>query len=569
MNYNSKSGSRENSSANSLLTTPLLWVLLLRVILYTLLLGLSFILQEKQFDAVLLPSNILSLYLLIIYLVTIFSAITVPAFSSNLQKFAFSQHLLDTFFVTILVFFSGSSKSIFIAVYFFPIISSGLILAKKGGPAIAAAAILQYGFLLILNRYGIQPSYVLEYLPLKPIPLQLTLNHFAVQGITFFLAAILSAIVGTRLQTTKQALNVSIKKFDQLATLYKQIFDNITTGILTVNGQQIITSANNAIAAITGFSPDALVGKSITSHFPNFDLSEPDLRQTADFTRNDGKETRIGYTHILVEDAERAGSSTDSPQKIVTLRDISDIEMLEKQVRQAEKLAAIGMMSASIAHDFRNPLTAISGSAQVLADDFLSNGEKGQIGYELTSIIIRESNRLIDTIADFLKFSRPEHANKEWFSLRHCLGEVLQMCKADPVWPSTCEIKLVLGRTLDLWADEKQMFTVFNHLIQNALAFCPKGKELITITARENTAEDNQEMMEITISDNGPGVPEKDREQIFERFFTSRADGTGLGLAIVRQTIEIHQGTIKVDEAESGGALFTFTLPLPSSSQSE
>ena len=107
------------------------------------------------------------------------------------------------------------------------------------------------------------------------------------------------------------------------------------------------------------------------------------------------------------------------------------------------------------------------------------------------------------------------------------------------------------------------MFTVFNHFIQNALAFCPKGKELITITAYETKTGSNQEITEIAIGDNGPGISVKDRAQIFEPFFTSRTDGTGLGLAIVKQTIEVHQGSIEVGEAETGGALFTFNLPLP------
>ncbi len=557
-----QTGHTENT--NHILRRHVLWVLLLRIILYTLLLGASFILQGKQFDIIVLPSNILILLLLIIYLTTIFSAIVLPIVLIHLQKFTLFQLLLDTFFVTILVFFSGTSNSTFISVYFFPIISGGLILAKKGGLVAAAAAILQYGLLLALDLYGLQPAYILEYLPFKPSSPEIILNQFAVQGLTFFLAAILSAFFGIRLKTTEAALDVSIKKFDQLAAIYKLVFDNITTGILTVNEQNIITSANNVIETITGTPPDSLIGENITGFFPNFDLAEPNLRQTTDFTKVGGEKIRIGYSHIIIQPAEKTASPDDSPQKIVTLRDISEIEILEKQVRQTEKLAAIGMMSASIAHDFRNPLTAISGSAQVLADDFLSSGTKNRTSYELTNIILRESNRLIVTIGDFLKFSRPEHADKELFSLQSCLDEVFQMCRADLSWPLTCGIEITLDRTLDIWADEKQLFTVFTHLIQNALAFCPKRKERITITAHETKINGKQEVTEIAISDNGPGVPEKDREHIFEPFFTSRTDGTGLGLAIVKQTIEVHQGSIRVGEAKTGGALFTFVLPLPS-----
>jgi len=222
-------------------------------------------------------------------------------------------------------------------------------------------------------------------------------------------------------------------------------------------------------------------------------------------------------------------------------------------------------MSASIAHDFRNPLAAISGSAQLLANDFTAGDPGNNTNYKLTNIILRESTRLIDTIGDFLKFSRPEHADRTWFSLQNCLDEVLQVCRADPTWPPTCEIRVTIEKTLDIWADEKLLFTALIHLIHNGLAFCPKREEQITITAYEKETAAGEEVVEISISDNGPGIPKNEREeQIFEPFFTSRADGTGLGLAIVRQTIGAHQGSIRVEDAETGGALFILTLPLPS-----
>jgi two-component system sensor histidine kinase PilS (NtrC family) len=555
---------RKISGVSRILRTQLLWMLLLRVILYTFLLGISLIFQGDQFDVITLPQNIFTLLLLFIYLTTIFSAFHLLVFQGNLRKFGIIQNLLDTFFVSVLVFFSGSSNSIFTSVYFFPIISGGLILPRKGGLFAAAAASLQYGLLLILETQGLYPQYLLEFISFVPSPPLVILNHFAVHGLTFFLAALLSALFGMRLRSTEDALTESIQKFDRLAILYKQVFDNITTGILTLDKQNRITSANNAIKKITGHSPEKLIGKKLISLFPDLDLSCPNLRHTSNFIRSDGKEVRIGYSHMPIHQTEDIKESPDNEHnKIITLQDISEIERLEKQVRQTEKLAAIGMMSASIAHDFHNPLTAISGSAQVLASEFSSAGSGNRTNFELTSIILRESNRLIDTIRDFLRFSRPEHTDKNWFSLKNCLDEVLQVCLADPAWPSTCRIEKVFDQTLDIWADEKQMFTVFNHLIQNALSFCPKGHEVITITARELEKTDESEVVEIRISDNGPGIPENKREQIFEPFFTSRTDGTGLGLAIVRQTIENHKGSITAGETDGGGALFTITLPLP------
>jgi two-component system sensor histidine kinase PilS (NtrC family) len=250
--------------------------------------------------------------------------------------------------------------------------------------------------------------------------------------------------------------------------------------------------------------------------------------------------------------------------RLITLRDISEIEKLEHQLRQRDKLAAIGMMSAGIAHDFRNPITAISGSAQVLAAEFSADeSEESQANYELANIILRESQRLIETISDFLKFARPETADKKWFSLHGCLSEVLQVHRANPAWPTTCKVNLNFDEKLDIWADERQFFTLFSHLIHNGVIFCPPGREVIDIEAQELELEDGRGEIIIRISDNGPGIPEKLHERIFEPFFTQRADGTGLGLAIVNQTIHEHLGSIEIDRAPSGGARFTIHLPLP------
>ncbi|MGB3211524.1 MAG: ATP-binding protein [Desulforhopalus sp.] len=554
---------RNTISTDLLLRNQLLWMLLLRIILYTLLLAISYIFQNSQFDIIVLPSNLLILLLLIVYLITIFSAFLLLIYQGDLRKFGFLQTLIDTCFAALLVFFSGSSSSIFSSVFFFPIVAGGLILPRKGGLVAAAAATLQFGTILFLEIYGLYPGYIQEYLPTPPTSPMVVLNHFTVHGLTFFLAAILSALFGRRLQRTENALSDSLKNFDRLAILYKQIFDNISTGIVTVDGQGIITSANAAIEKITGYQPLTLVDKKLSTVIPNIELLKENHRLTADFLRDDGNKVRIGYAHMVIQDTESDRQSPESPHKIITLKDISEIEKLEHQVRQAEKLAAIGMMSASIAHDFRNPLTAISGSAQLLAKEFSAEGVKSYANFELTNIIQREANRLITTIGDFLRFSRPEHCQCNWFSLRSCLDEVLQVLRADPAWSKTAQIIFDFNGTVDIWADEKQMFTVFSHLIQNGLVFCPAGKERIAIKALETKTEKNCDIVTISISDNGPGVDENKREQIFEPFFTTRADGTGLGLAIVKQTIEEHHGSIKVQNSETGGGNFIITLPLP------
>jgi two-component system, NtrC family, sensor histidine kinase PilS len=554
---------RQAGDIDQILRQQLLWMLLLRIVLYTVLMGLSDLFQNTRFEVIVLPRNLLVLFLLLVYLTTIISAILLLTLPGNLRVFGFLQNLLDTFFASLLVFYTGASHSTFTSVYFFPIIAGGLILPRKGGLVAAASSTLQYGLILFLELLGFFPSYLSYYGFKAASNPMVSLNHFGILGLTFFLAALLSALFGLRLRKTENALSDSILNFDRLATLYKQIFDNISTGILTIDAHGVITSANNATAAITGYRIEQLVGSKLQTYFPNLQPTTTELRPSADFTKQDGTLIKLGYSHMVLNHPDDAAQTATDGNKIITLRDISEIERLENQMRQAEKLAAIGMMSASIAHDFRNPLTAISGSAQVLAREFSKSTASDPTNLELTDIIIRESNRLITTISEFLRFSRPETANREWFSLHTCLAEVVQVCEASPQWPATCSIQFTIDHNFDIWADRRQMFTVLSHLIHNAVAFCPPGREVIEIDSGEVRLPNGQEGIAISVSDNGSGVEEKNREKIFEPFFTSRPDGTGLGLAIVRQTIEEHHGTIAVDTSRRGGARFTLQLPLP------
>ncbi len=552
-----------------ILRQQLLWMLLLRIVLYTLLLGVTYILSDLHFSVIILPNSVLILLLLLVYTISIVSALILIRLERNLQKFGFFQCILDTIFASLLVYLTGISNSIFTSVYFFSIITGGLLLPRRGGLIAAAAATISYGFILFLEFQGIVPDYflVFDFNPMQKLPE--LVNLFAVKGLTFFLAALLSAMFGMRLHSTEEVLSDTIYSFDKLSHLYKTIFDNISTGIITTNDQHIITSANTAARNIIDYSLDELIGHDLTRILPHLNLSSRATRQATDFYKKDGTKIRIGYSltslHMPSKDlsGKKISSTYEEDSKLVTLQDISEIEKLESKIRQGEKLAAIGMMSAGIAHDFRNPLTAISGSAQILASEFSSaSSAENKENLMLTNIILRESNRLISTIADFLKFARPDLVERYWFSLLNCIEEVLQVCRADPEWPETSTIKIDIDPRTDVWADEKQFFTIMNHLIQNSIAFCAEGQEIIQIRAREQNLSDDKENLVISVEDNGPGIDKEMYEKIFEPFYTNRADGTGLGLTIVQQIVEGHKGSISISRSSLGGAKFTVTLPL-------
>ena len=557
------------TSPDNLLKGQLLWMLLLRVILYTLLLGISVFLQSGQIEIILPPYYWLLFFICCVYLSAIGSAFFILTGKKDLYHFGLIQNQLDIFIVTLLVYATGSSHSAFSPLYFFPIIAGGLIFPRKGGLIAAATASMQYALALAFEQMHIYPDFLSRYDFFKVQNLFTSINHFAVLGLTFFLAAFLSAIFARRLLKTEAELSDTVKSLDSLSLLYKQIFDDIATGIITIDDHNQITSANNAIGRITGYLPADLPGQLFSQLFPILDLNNNGTRLTADLVRQDGVGIRVGYSCVrlqLPKHPEAREGDTHQCQncKILTLQDISEIERLEQQMRQAEKLAAIGRISAGIAHDFRNPLTAISGSAQVLANEFSKDDSPEQkTNRVLINIILRESNRLTHTISDFLKFARPESTEREWFTLRKCLDEVIQVSKANPLWPASCTLQIEVDPSYSLWADQYQIFTVLSHLLHNALPFCPQGAEVIRIEANERNLSENKDEVILRVGDNGTGIEEENREKIFEPFFTKRVDGTGLGLAIVKQIVKAHHGTIEVGRSELGGALFTVHLPLP------
>ena len=539
------------------------WILLLRLILYSILIAFNYFLRDSSNEVITLPPSFVLPFLIILYFSTIYSAILLNKQNKCFNNFALFQSFLDTCFAAFLIYFTGCSLSIYTSVFFFPIIAGGLILPNPQSLVPAAMSTILYGAILTLETFQIAPLYLKAIPAFSENSFFYNVYRFSIRGLTFFLAAFLTILFTLRIHQTETALSDSLKDFNNLTELYRQIFNNISTGIITIDPKFNISYANQASENILGISTKHLIKQKITDLFPDITFSSENKRQVLSYHHPEHKELRIGYSYVLLprSDEELTDNDDNNSHKIITLQDITDVEILEAQVRQAEKLAAIGTMSASIAHDFRNPLTAINGSAQILINE-IANSKMDQSNYELCNIILRESSKLTGIISDFLKFSRPETVKCSWFSLQNCIDEVIEVRKASPDWRTSCEIQTDIPRNLDIWADQNQLFVILDHLIDNALPFCPRNQEHITILAQE-TVEDEVPYIEIVFRDNGTGIPEEQQKKILEPFYTTRADGTGLGLSIIKQNMTGHKGILRVGNAEGGGAEFRLLFPLP------
>ncbi len=545
-------------AANDHLKKQIQWLLFFRVLFLSLMLGISVLLQTTTPSIFLPPLHYLAYFIAGLYLFTILSALVVRVIQCY-SRFGYLQITLDTLLVTLLVFSTGGSQSVFTVVYFFPIVMGAFMLFRRGSLLFATLSTLLFGTLLLVEYGGYASRFVQAY-PSQMANFQMPLHYFAIYSLTFFLVAILSSMLSTRLQKTEAELFQTVSDYGRLSFLYKQIFDDINTGIITVDSDNRVTSFNRAAEIITGYKSSEVLGLKLSLPLPGLEtaLLHDERRHMATIPRKNGETIPVGYS------CSRLNAQDDNENGYVyTLQDLSRIKKMEAQVQQAEKMATIGEMAAGIAHELRNPLAAISGAVQLLDGETQNNS----VNKRLFGIIIRESDRLDATIHEFLLFSKPINPEKKWFSLPSLAREAMETLSQDPGWNPALTLDLEIPPDLDCWADPQLIRQVLLNLIANSANACrnmERGR--IVLRAKKTTAghkDAPEAAIILEIADNGHGIPESIREKIYEPFFTTREAGTGLGLAIVRQIVHSHGGEISLCDCQPQGTIFSVSLPLP------
>jgi len=223
---------------------------------------------------------------------------------------------------------------------------------------------------------------------------------------------------------------------------------------------------------------------------------------------------------------------------------------IEEQLRRADRLSALGELSAGLAHEIRNPLGSIRGTAEILRDGVAPDDPKR----EFTAILVREVERLNRVVQDFLDFARPAPPDHARIDLNAALNEVLTLT-ARQAERSNIVVDFSAGDLPEVAADVEQLKQVFLNLILNAIQAMPSGGRL-AISSRSGPGG-----VELRFRDTGLGIVEEDLERVFSPFFTTRRDGTGLGLAITSRIVRSHGGSIEVSSEPGQGSEFRIQLP--------
>ena len=346
----------------------------------------------------------------------------------------------------------------------------------------------------------------------------------------------------------------------QLADLKRALDHAAIVAITDVSGR--ITYVNDKFCEISGYSVEELVGQDhriINSGYHPKEFIRELWRTIAHGEVWHGElRNRAKNGHFYWVDTTIVPFLDDrgKPYQYIAIRaDITARKAAEEQLVKQAALAQVGQMAAIVAHEVRNPLAGIKGALQIL----MSRRPAGDGDTAVMRDIVARIDSLGDLINDLMVFARPRAPRFERLDLQHVIAEAVAMMRRDP---AGADVAIELdGNTAALTADSELIrAAVLNLLINAAQALDGRGRIVVRIAASDVA-------VMVTVSDNGPGIPDDIRARVLEPFFTTKARGGGLGLAIAKRSAELHGGTLELACPEAGGTNVTLTLPLLPPSQ--
>jgi len=537
-------------------------LMFLRVGLVSLLLGVAIIIQVREtktyFGEIL---NAHYFLIALIYFLT-FSYVIALKYIKNPSRLAYIQILLDTIFITAIIYTTGGIESIFSFLYLLNIISGGIILYRHGGMVMASFSSVLYGTFLDLTYYElIQPigyrfPYIQEYQS-SEIFYMILVNVAA-----FYLVAFLSSFLSEQIRRGRVELKAKQKDIADLEMLKENIIQSVSSGLVALNGHGKIIVFNRGAERIFNIDSGDAIGKDINDIIPfimpYLKVNKPNKFSQLSYKRSDGQqiELLLNISPLKEQDGRKKG-------EILVFQDTTRIREMEREVKRMEDLAMLGELAAGIAHEIRNPLASISGSIQVL-DDGLSK-EDAPINKRLMEIILREINRLNHLVNDFLQFARPQRVEIGEFDLNQLIMDTFYIFQNSQNWSQHLDVETRFFSPLRIKSDQQQVKQVFWNIFLNACEAMPEGGLIRVRTDKFREFNRKGELVDsvrVKVEDNGPGIEPEVIKDMFKPFSTTKEGGSGLGLAIVKRIVEGFGGEVSGQNLQNGGAAITILLPL-------
>jgi two-component system sensor histidine kinase PilS (NtrC family) len=371
-------------------------------------------------------------------------------------------------------------------------------------------------------------------------------TYFHLTG--FLLVAILSGYLSDRFRATGRELGESERSLRILQNLHQNIIESLTSGMITLDLEGRIISINRTGLEILGINgEDRILGKDLSRFMSGLHLEDlvSKKREQMLYTAPDGRMVTLGFSSSELKNTEEKTQGY-----IIIFQDLTEVKELEDRLRTSEKMALLGQLAAGLAHELRNPLSAISGAVEMLGSDVKPTEDN----LRLVRMATQEVERLNLLVEDFLILTMPIQKLTTQVDLGLIISDTVESF-TKTIRRGNIEIINQVEKGMYVQADSYRLKQAVWNLLLNSVDAMPIGG-LIMIKSRN---EDSSAIIEI--SDEGKGVDENFISRIFEPFFTTKEVGTGLGLAIVQKVIEGYNGNINVISSRGNGATFVITLP--------
>jgi len=522
-------------------------IVLIRLVITTLLFGSSAVIYYIN------GRTRVALYLIfviaVVYFLSLIYLLLKPSILKHKTFIDAIQIFFDIVLSSIVIIVTGGIGSPFIFLFALIVIYTNIIFSSRivsYGLSFLLAIVL---LLIVVSKPRIfhsDKSYEIRFQASAQIDQQsLVSTYFNLAG--FLLAAVLSGYLSERARLVRQELGQSEKSLNVLKNLNDNILKSLDSGVITLDLQGIIISANRMSKEILNLDSDEdLLNVDIYKFFPGLNLENliSTKREQILYTTKSGHKITLGFSSSLLQ-----GDDDETQGYILIFQDLTEIKILEDKLKNSEKLAILGQLASGLAHEIRNPLSAISGAIEILSSEV----EKSSDNQRLINVASQEMERMNLIVEDFSILTNPIQKGGFPVDISVILNETIDTF-SKTIKRSDIDIERDIESEIYVSCDRYRLKQSFWNLFLNSMQSI-SGDGLIKVEAFSE-----RQSVIIKISDSGCGISQKNISNIFDPFFTTKNSGTGLGLVIVQKVIESYNGKIDVVSAVDEGTTFIITM---------
>ncbi|MCG6881945.1 MAG: PAS domain S-box protein [Deltaproteobacteria bacterium] len=353
-----------------------------------------------------------------------------------------------------------------------------------------------------------------------------------------------------------QAYRSARTSFSRVKAFSDNLVENMPMGLIAIDPGERIASFNQTAESMLKISATEIIGNQLSEILPaslrNFfyqmKTRTGPITEELDASLNNHQNLPLEVIGTSLSDEDGAAMGW-----VILFRDLSEIRHLKKEIARSQRLASIGRLAAGVAHEIRNPLSSIKGFATYFKERYRDTPKD----HQTAEIMIQEVERLDRVIGQLMEFARPMSIEEKITSLDALIRHSLKMVEGDALKKHiTLEFNHDPGiETAKI--DPDRIKQVLLNLYLNAIEAMGEGGSL-TVSAKRSERDNG---VQITVSDTGPGITEKDLPHLFDPYFTTKPSGTGLGLAIVHKIVESHKGEIQITSELGEGTVVTILIP--------